>query len=105
MQRFDLPSGYVIASKRVAEARRPVRFLYREAVESPEDSGWRVFCGEEDQAYADEPANFGLYAATTIVAIDPSIGPLLGTAAPCAFERDNAAESFRPSDFDFTPEE
>jgi hypothetical protein len=101
-----LPTGYVIATKLVAEKRRPVRFMYREEPNNEHDSGWRVFAGEEDQAYTDNPDNLALYAASTIVAIDPSISSLLMTPAPCAFERDSAREPFRPSaDYDFSPEE
>ena len=100
----DLPAGYVLASKLVAEERRPVRFMYREPPDSEDDSGWRFFSGDADQAYADDPDNIGLYAASTIVAIDPTVASLLSTAAPCAFERENAAAPFRPSDFDFAPE-
>lgn len=80
-------------------------FLYREVPESEEDSGWRVFSGEEDQAYADDPANLGLYAVSTVVAIDPSIAPLLRTPAPCAFERESPASPFCATDFGFEPEE
>jgi hypothetical protein len=52
------------------------------------DSGWRVFSGDETQEYADDAQNFAMYNASTILAIDPSIGTLLATPAPVAFERD-----------------
>ncbi|MEZ6235546.1 MAG: DUF2185 domain-containing protein [Phycisphaerales bacterium] len=90
--------GYVIASKRVGTDRCPVRFMYREEPDGPGDSGWRLFAGDEDQAYADDPGNLAMYAATTIVDIDPSIGPLLHTPPPCAFERERATDPFVRSD-------
>jgi hypothetical protein len=41
------------------------------------------------------------HAGSTIVAIGPSVAPLLSTRAPCAFERESATSAFRPSGFDF----
>ena len=101
---LSLPGGFVMASKRVAVDRHPICFMYREPVDRETDSGWRLLSGEEDQAYADDPANIGVSDPRTIVAIDPTIAPLLSTPAPCGFERDSADEPFRPSDFDFAAE-
>jgi hypothetical protein len=80
--------GYIVASNEVARERKPVGYLYREAPDNANDSGWRVFSGEETQEYADNAENFAMYNATTILEIDPSIRELLGTPAPAAFERD-----------------
>ena len=97
--------GYVIASKLVGTERRPVRFLYREEPDDAKgDSGWRIFSGYEDQAYADDSKNFALYDANTIAEIDPSIIPLLQTPARCAFEREDPDGPFiktKASDFNF----
>ncbi|GAC1648242.1 MAG: hypothetical protein NVS4B3_03530 [Gemmatimonadaceae bacterium] len=100
-----LPDGYALASARVAREGRKIRFMYREASDRADDSGWRFFSGDEPQAYVDDSSNIGLYAVGTIAAIDPSIVPLLATLAPCAFERDDENGPFRSStDFDFSPE-
>ncbi len=104
-QSDSLPSGYVLASKRVADDRQPVRFMYREEPDGPDDSGWRLFSGEEDQAYADNPANIGLYTVGTIAEIDPSIVKHLLTPPPCAFERDAASDPFRVSDLGLAAED
>lgn len=102
----DPPHGYALATAMVARDGRPVRFMYREQPDGDDDSGWRFFCGDEEQSYVDDPANLGLYALTTIIAIDPSIAPLLGTLAPCAFERDDERDPFRASGgFGFAPED
>ena len=87
--------GYIIASKRVSEQREPIRYMYREAPDNEDDSGWRVFAGDEDQTYADEPANFAMYNCSTIVEIDPSISAYLHCAPGSAFERANASEPFK----------
>jgi hypothetical protein len=67
---------------------KPVGYLYRENPDNQDDSGWRVFSGDETQEYADDAANFAMYNATTILEIDPSIASLLATPSPAAFERD-----------------
>lgn len=79
--------GYIIASNEVARQRKPVGYLYREEPDNENDSGWRVFSGEESQEYADDPENFAMYNAATIVAIDPSIASILDAPWPVAFER------------------
>lgn len=80
--------GYIIASNEVAKDRKPVGYLYREEPDNEDDSGWRVFSGEETQDYADRAENFAMYNASTIVEIDPDIAALLDAPAPSAFERD-----------------
>lgn len=80
--------GYIIASNKVAKERKRIGYMYREEPDNENDSGWRVFSGDETQEYADDAQNFAMYNASTILAIDPSIGTLLATPAPVAFERD-----------------
>ena len=86
--------GYVIASNHVTVDRKPIGYCYRERPDSDEDSGWRVFSGDESQAYADDPANFSMVNASTIVRLDPSITPVLTRLYPIAFERDEATGDF-----------
>ena len=92
--------GYIIASKRVSEERRPVRYMYREAPDNGLDSGWRVFSGTEDQAYADVAGNFAMYNASTILQIDPSVGPYLESPSGTAFEREDVSEPFKQIPFE-----
>lgn len=84
--------GYIIASNQVAKERKPVGYLYREKPDNENDSGWRVFSGEESQEYADDAKNFAMYNAETILGIDPGIGLLLASSAPAAFERNASGE-------------
>ena len=96
--------GYVLATKMLVENKRKVRFMYREEGKSG-DSGWRFFCGDEDQAYTDNPDNIAIYDIKTILAIDKSIKPYLEAIYGSAYERENETEIFRPSaDFAFEPE-
>lgn len=86
-RRLRVLLGYITASHEVASKLRPVGYLYGELPNGPLDSGWRVFAGDETQEYADDPSNFSLYNASTIVEIDPSISSLLSATAPVTFMR------------------
>ena len=59
--------GFVLATKMLVEGRRKVRFMYREQPDNPSDSGWRFFCGNEEQSYVDDPEHIGLYDINTIL--------------------------------------
>ena len=92
--------GYIIASNLVAKDHQRVGYLYREAPCDDRDSGWRVFSGSENQEYADNPSNFAMYNAETIIKIDPYIRTVLDHPYPVAFELDRHEFVFKklPSD-------
>jgi hypothetical protein len=93
--------GYVMATKMLVENKRKVRFMYREKADNG-DSGWRFFCGDEDQKYADNPDNIAIYDIDTIIAIDKSIVPYLKSAPHTAFEREDENDIFSVSkNFEF----
>ena len=79
--------GGALATDRITVDGMPVGYMYREAPDRPEDSGWRFFAGDENQAYVDESANTSVYAVNTIANDDPDIISHLDTPAPCAFEK------------------
>ena len=72
-------------------------YMYKEKADGG-DSGWRFFAGFEDQAYLDNPINIGIYSIETILEIDPSIQPYLGSLCGRAFERNTKNEAFRRID-------
>ena len=86
--------GYIIASHEVTEIGKNIGYLYREEPDNEQDSGWRIFSGQESQEYADDASNFSMYNASTIVAIDPAIALLLTEDYPVAFERDPKSGRF-----------
>lgn len=93
--------GYVFATKMLVEKRLPVMFMYREKG-SDGDSGWRFFCGLEEQGYVDDPNNVAIYDIETILEIDESIRPYLGSLCGRAYERSDCKDSFkRVLDFGF----
>lgn len=94
--------GFLIATKRVAEEEHKVCFMYREAPMDVQDSGWRLFAGDETQEYVDDPDNSGIYQPAAILMVDDSIGPLLAEPIGSAFEREDGTAAWRVADgFDF----
>ena len=43
--------GYVLATKMLVDGKRKVRFMYRETPDNNQDSGWRFFCGDENDEF------------------------------------------------------
>lgn len=90
--------GYIIASNEVISGKKPVGYLYREEPDNENDSGWRLFSGEETQEYADDPRNFAMYNASTIVDLHSDVRELLGEECPVEFERDKVTGEFTKID-------
>jgi hypothetical protein len=91
----------ILASDYVAKERRRVCWMFRQKPHHEQDSGWRVFSGDEDQAYTDTAEHFAWYNASTIVEIDPAIAPYLNSPVGSAFERDSKSGEFvEVQDFD-----
>ncbi|MDR1802842.1 MAG: DUF2185 domain-containing protein [Treponema sp.] len=97
--------GFVMATKMLVDNKRKVRFMYREEPSNDQDSGWRFFCGDEDQDYTDNPDNIAIYNVNTIIAIDKSIMPYLNSIKGTALEREDENGVFTISeDFEFGEE-
>lgn len=86
--------GYVLATKMLVDNKRKVMYMYHEKSDNPQDSGWRFFCGEEDEAYINDPDNIAIYDINTILELDNSILPYLNCASGVALERDNPDSTF-----------
>ncbi|WP_328452497.1 DUF2185 domain-containing protein [Amycolatopsis sp. NBC_00438] len=85
-----------LVSARVARDGAPVTWLHREAPDNEEDSGWRVFAGDETQEYVDDAANCRLLPLRELIRADPGLEELLGHPAPAAFERAGPDVAFVP---------
>lgn len=96
--------GYVLATKMLVDGRRKVKYMYHEQPDNAQDSGWRFFCGEEDEAYINNPDNIAIYDINSILALDQSIMPYLGSAIGVAFEREDPNATFTVLE-DFSVEE
>jgi hypothetical protein len=94
-----LPSmGWCLASDRIMVDGRPVGYMYRQPGDDEDDSGWRFFAGDESQAYADEASHFALYHVNTVANYDLDVIAYLSTPAPCAFEKIDGTDKYRPVD-------
>lgn len=90
--------GSCIASDHITVDGKRVGFMYRQAPERTDESGWVFFSGEESQAYLDDAANLELYDVNTIANYDPAIIPLLTAPVGTAYGRDR-----EETDFHLTP--
>jgi len=88
-----------LATDRITVDGSPVGYCYREDPDTPEDSGWRFFAGDESQQYTDDPDNLALYDVNTIANYDPDIAIFIESPAGSAFERD-ASGLFVPASAD-----
>lgn len=86
--------GYIIASNQIMKDGKKIGYLYREKPEDENDSGWRVFSGDESQEYVDNSANFAMYNAVTIVELEPQLKNILDSDYPVTFERDQSEGHF-----------
>lgn len=86
--------GYVLATRMLVDGQRKVRYMYHETPDNPQDSGWRFFCGDEDDNYVGDPDNIAVYDVRTILAIDDSVEPYLLHSENVAFERENEDDPF-----------
>ena len=96
--------GACFATDMIVVRGKPVGFMYREAPDHNEDSGWRFMSGLEDQDYMDDEANHGVYDVNTIANYDPTIVPLLDEPVGSVFERTPGAKDFRAVE-DWAPPE
>lgn len=63
--------------------------------DNPEDSGWQLFHGDEDEAYLADPANATLISLEEVLHIEPRLEFVFASDHP-AFEWDAAANDFVP---------
>ncbi|MGZ5243096.1 MAG: DUF2185 domain-containing protein [Bacteroidia bacterium] len=69
--------GGCMATDKVTVEGLPVLNMYRDDSEFPDDSGWRFLSGTEDEAYTENPDNWGKYDVNTIANYDRAIIPYL----------------------------
>jgi uncharacterized protein YegJ (DUF2314 family) len=99
---IDSGEQAAFVSKLCLEPGGVIKFLYREGADGEEDSGWRMFSGQEDDEYANTPSNIRIINVGYLLDIDPSLlVPLKGKIGE-AFERVDAASPWQQIlDWDF----
>lgn len=86
------PRCFVTA--RVLHDGAPIGYLYREAPEREDDSGWRIFAGDEtDEYFADEDTTFYV-SLGAVLNRDDAILPLLEAEVGSIFERVAGSNTF-----------
>ncbi|MEO1101123.1 MAG: DUF2185 domain-containing protein [Pseudomonadota bacterium] len=95
IEELTMVRGGCFATDRITVEGLPVRFMYREAPEGEEDTGWR-FCSaiDEDEAYMDDPDNISFFDVNTIANYDRSIIPFLMSPVGAAFEKPPGEDEF-----------
>lgn len=84
---------YAIVSRQVSEGGEFVGFLYHEEPAFEQDSGWRIFSGNEDDQYADNPNNFITAPLSDVLNTHPEIAALMSQANG-AWEWDDTSEQY-----------
>jgi len=78
----------VLATKLcIGPDRKKVRFMLREELNNPTDSGWVFFSGLEPDGYNNNPDNFDICPLSRFIDIEPSIEPLINSPIGSAWER------------------
>jgi hypothetical protein len=93
---------FALVTNCVLSRERPIGFLYREFPDSERDSGWRIFAGDEDEVYLNDPANIQQRHLDDVLNMDESLRPILTKPALMAFERAEDGVTFKcVKDFQF----
>ena len=90
--------GYCYASDMITVDGHKVGYMYREAREDEDDSGWRFYSGLETDEYVENEHHFMMFDLNYIVNIDPTIIPYLKMRTGAELERDEDADTFSTVD-------
>ena len=87
----------LVSEKVLGTDRAPVLVAFREPSANEEDSGWRFFHGDEDEAFRADPENIALCPLSSLLGIDPSLRVILNTPPGSAWERSTLADPWSPA--------
>jgi hypothetical protein len=93
-----LPCGELSAlvSAMVLDDNQAVRFAYREEADDEQDSGWRLFSGQESDKYTDDAKHIRTCNVYWLVDFDPTLKEILRADVGSVFERDGSGLPWRP---------
>jgi hypothetical protein len=83
-----------LVSRKVLDEGQPVGYLYREEPDMEEDSGWRIFAGDESDEYLENSDNIEFVSLGAVLNRDDSFLHLLGAPAESFFARDEETGEF-----------
>jgi hypothetical protein len=83
-------------TNRVLKDGRPAGYIYREAPDGEEDSGWRITANDESEKYMDDPKNFAYVSLGAVLNKDDAFVDLLDSPEGAAFALDPQTGQFVP---------
>ena len=89
------PMGYCLASDKITVEGMKVGFMYREAPEDKDDSGWRFLSGTETEEYMDNESNTMIFDVNVVANYDPAIIPYLKSKTGTELERVEGSDEFK----------
>jgi hypothetical protein len=91
-----IPDGMgCFVTNEVTKKERLVGYMYREASEFEQDSGWRIFAGDETDEYMDNPDNTRIFDLNTLIEFDGAITAYLDLPVGSEVERIEGTNTFR----------
>lgn len=85
-------------TNRVLRDGKLVGYLYREAPDREDDSGWRITANDESDEYMDSAENLAYVSLGAVLSRDDSFRDLLDAPVGSAFVRDPISSRFDPAD-------
>ncbi|MNB76673.1 hypothetical protein D3C75_233430 [compost metagenome] len=86
---LEVGEKMALVSKKCLEPGSAVHWMYRQAPEREQDSGWRLFAGDENEAYLGNSNNVRLMHVYAIMDQDPSLLEPFKGEVGSAFERES----------------
>ncbi|MFE4038522.1 MULTISPECIES: DUF2185 domain-containing protein [Priestia] len=81
--------------------RNEFNFLLKDKPNEPNDSGWVIFSGYEDDEFTSNPNNFQIVALGVALNVDDSILAFINKSPLCAYERNEFGKFDRIHDYDW----
>lgn len=87
-------------TQRILRDRARVAYLYREAPDNDDDSGWRFMANDETQEYMGVKGNVQYVSVGRVLSCDDAFVHLLDAEEGAAFVLDAASNTFLPTNID-----
>lgn len=86
---LEIGEQMALVSKKCLEDRNIIRWMYKEIGDREEDSGWRIFAGDEDEEYNNDSRNIAIVNIYFLLDKDPTLLIPFKSKVGSAFEREN----------------
>ncbi len=101
---IDCAEEYALVSELCFQKNETIRFIYHEQPDNNEDSGWRIFTGNENEEYTNDYRNIQIMKIVDLLARDNTLFEPIKNGKYVAFER-NEKDSQWTIVEDWNPEE